>query len=348
MTPEWFDAARAADIGLVRLAADKWKGSGRDFLIGDASDFRAIPAADLERLRTALDWASTAGIRVVLTMLSLPGARWRQNNGRRFDFSLWQDERFHEAAARFWRELAGALHDHPAIAGYNLLNEPCPERMAGFDEEQEDAITAWQKSQSGSVADLMKLYRRLAAAIRKVDTRTTLVLDAGMFASPYALGSLEPLDDPNTLYSFHMYEPYRYTNWKQNGGKLRYPSPGETAAGPLNRQRLESILGRAAGWQSRHGLPADRILLGEFGCARRVPGAAEYLADVVSLANRAGWHWCFYSFREDEWDGMDYEIGSRPLPASYWQAVERGESIAPPRDSGNPLWKAIRRGLAER
>ena len=39
---------------------------------------------------------------------------------------------------------------------------------------------------------------------------------------------------------------------------------------------------------------------------------------------------------------MDYEIGTAKLPWSYWQAVERGERPAPPRQD-NPLWRVIAR-----
>jgi hypothetical protein len=38
-----------------------------------------------------------------------------------------------------------------------------------------------------------------------------------------------------------------------------------------------------------------------------------------------GGYWAFYAFREDAWDGMDYELGDKRLPWSYWESVEKGE-----------------------
>ncbi|MEW5701809.1 MAG: hypothetical protein AB1792_06230 [Candidatus Zixiibacteriota bacterium] len=66
--------------------------------------------------------------------------------------------------------------------------------------------------------------------------------------------------------------------------------------------------------------------------------------DVIQVLQSHGWHWAFYSFREDTWDGMDYELGTQPLGAAYWSAVERGETpVLPRRD--NPLWTVIKQAL---
>lgn len=35
------------------------------------------------------------------------------------------------------------------------------------------------------------------------------------------------------------------------------------------------------------------------------------------------WHFAFYAFREDVWEGMDYELGDQKLTWSYWKAIEK-------------------------
>src|SRR5262245_40932222 len=55
---QWFVDAAAAGIRLVRLTPSKWKGAGRDFLLGNADEFKGIPAADLMQFKRALDWAA--------------------------------------------------------------------------------------------------------------------------------------------------------------------------------------------------------------------------------------------------------------------------------------------------
>jgi endoglucanase len=60
----------------------------------------------------------------VVAPLTLPGARWREQNDGAFDDRLWSDT---EQAAAFWRDLAAAPVDHPAVAADNILNEPAPD-----------------------------------------------------------------------------------------------------------------------------------------------------------------------------------------------------------------------------
>jgi endoglucanase len=112
----------------VRLVPDKWDSRRRDFLVGNCDRFTRIPARDLATLRTSLDWARERGIGVVLTMLSLPGARWSQNNDGEQDGRLWSDEDFQDQAIEFWTQLATAVRDDPNIVAYNPLNEPHPAR----------------------------------------------------------------------------------------------------------------------------------------------------------------------------------------------------------------------------
>ena len=93
------------------------------------------------------------------------------------------------------------------------------------------------------------------------------------------------------------------------------------------------------GWIKTHRIPVQKIVVSEFGCMCRNPGAEQYLADMVSLLEDKNYHWAFYAFREDQWDGYDYEIGAGALPWAYWQARERGEFPAPPRGP-NALFNA--------
>jgi len=348
---ERFEAAAAAGIKFVRLAPNKWKAAGRDFLLGDADHFRGIPAADLAQVRRALDQAQAAGIKVVLTTLSLPGARWRQQNGNRNDFRLYREPRFAAEAEAFWRELASALEGHPALVGYNLLNEPNPELARGPADYWSFDFAAHAKRVAGSAADLNALYARLACTVRAVDALTPIVLDSGLYATPWALPELTPLDDPRVLYSIHMYEPYTYTNRKQNQGRFVYPGEiPDDAFNPASAHRwdgeaLRRFFAPVDAWRQKHHLGPGRLLVGEFGVERRTRGADRYLADLIDLFEERRWHWAFYAFREDTWDAMDYELGDRPLPAGYWKELEAGRNPEPPR-SDNRLWRVLRRGLA--
>jgi Cellulase (glycosyl hydrolase family 5) len=325
-------AAAAAGIEWVRLAPDKWAGTGRDFLLGNADSFVAVPAADFARLRAVLDSADAAGLKVALVMLSLPGARWRQHNGGRSDFRLYRDEGALAQAADFWRQVAGALRGHPALVAYDLLNEPHPDRARGLD-----------------TGRLAIVQRRIVAAIRAADPDIPVLLEGAGFASPAGIDAMAPLEDPHALYSFHFYEPWAYIDHRQ-GGRWRYPGPlpaeddtsGRESWGP---ERIEAALAPVLAWQARHGIPPDRVVCAEFGVPRTHPGADAWLRDVIRACERHRWHWAFYSFREDTWPAMDYELGPGPLPPGYWQAVEGGRVVELPRRA-NPLWDVVSRGLA--
>jgi len=179
-----YRTARAQGVEWVRLAYDKWQPAQRDFLIGNADRYQGLVAADLATLRRTLDAAHAAGIKVVIAPLSLPGMRWRQNNDNRFDGRLWQDKRYWQQSADFWRDLAQQLKDHPAVAAYNLVNEPAPEKGSDVAEDASlPALQAWYRREQGGTRDLPAFYRQLTAAIRSVDAKTPLMLDGSWYAS---------------------------------------------------------------------------------------------------------------------------------------------------------------------
>jgi endoglucanase len=347
-TEEWFTAAAETGIEFVRLSPTNLKSGSRDFLLGDADKYEGIPKADYDMLRAVLDRAERHKIKVVLTMFSLPGARWRQQNNDQFDYRLWQDEAYHHQAAAFWKDLAQLIGRHPAVVGFNPLNEPHPERQAGFESPAAPGFDAWLTTHTGSAADLNLFYRRIVKAIREVDATTPIVLDARFHANPAGFRSLQPIDDPAVLYSFHFYEPWTYTTFRVNKGRFRYPDrmPGDTddASVAWTGADFESRLAPVRVWAEQHGVPANRILAAEFGCNRQVAGARDYLSDVIGHLNHQGWHWAFYSFRSADWDGMDYELGPGKLGWNYWKRREAGEphEVLIERRS-NPLWDVIAR-----
>ncbi|MBI4423873.1 MAG: hypothetical protein HY554_09105 [Elusimicrobia bacterium] len=110
------DAARSG-IRFGRLAFNKWlngrlKSRRGDFLLGPKGDYGGLVENDLRSLIQTLDDADRAGVKIVLTTLSLPGSRWLQHNcaGGKCEqqFDLWKDLRYHRQSAASWRDLARA------------------------------------------------------------------------------------------------------------------------------------------------------------------------------------------------------------------------------------------------
>lgn len=349
----WLRAARGAGIGTVRLAYEKW--GGQDFLLGSADSYRGLRAEHLKELIGTLDRFAAARLAVVVTPLTLPGARWRQMNGGRRDGRLWRDRQYWDMSAKFWGDMAGELRGHPAVVGLDVLNEPAPEVEWGRGGFWKGGAEEWASKMRGTAGDLNGFHEQMLGAIRARDSRVTVVVESGLYATPWALSAMAPLRDENVVYSIHMYEPYEYTTWRKHQGKLRYPGAvrvEETGASvAAGAAWLDAFFRPVRDWLRRHSIGADRMLVGEFGCGRRCAGAAEYLSDLLKIFEREQWHWLFYSFREDTWDGMDYELGAAAPPGWYWELAERGglerrhEELYGPR-RGNAIWQAIERGLS--
>lgn len=346
MSAEWFAAAAKLRLEFIRMVPDKWTANDRDFLIGNADNFVSISEVDFRKLESVLDMADRHGLKIVLSMLSLPGARWKQLNKNKFDYRLWKDERFQTQALSFWKQLAQRLKDHPAIVAYNPLNEPHPARADGFEGDNVQAFSAWLDEHADTSADLNRFNRRVVKAIREVDPATPVMLDCWFHAGPKGFRHLTPVQDEAVLYSFHFYEPWNFTTKRINKGRFAYPDRMPTGwTGPTIpwtaanlRERVEPVIE----WMKRHRVPSSRVVVGEFGCHRQTEGGIQYLADTIKLFNDEGWHWAFYAFREDRWTGMDYELGPGGLGWDYWKARDRGEWPNPPwRD--NPLFDVIKR-----
>lgn len=342
-TKERLQAAAAAGIMLVRISPDRWKGAQRDFLIGTCDAYRKLVPQDLKKLVAVLDDANAAGVHVVLVMRSLPGCRWVGNNRKRDDRRLWRSKDFQDQAARFWRDLARALRGHPAVAAYDLLDSPHPERLTVTKAFWTLDFDRWYATVRWGRADLNRFNDRVARAIREADPDTPVIVEAGMDANPWALKILEPLADPGVLYEFHMAEPAGYTDLKLNKGKRTYPGPlpgtayRETATNFWDAAAIETFFRPVVDWQIAKRIPSKRIFVGAFGCDRRVPGAQQYLHDLIAYLDKRKWHWAFDAYRSDADDARDYELGTDALGAAWWAKEWAGRHPKRPWHD-NPIW----------
>jgi len=332
-------AAKNYRVQFIRLAPDKFGTSARDFLIGDADNFTGIIKEDLLKFKEILDACHEEGMPVIITMLSLPGSRWRQNNHFNDDLRIWNDDKFQQQAAEFWKSLAQALKGHPAIVGYNILNEPHLEKLF-----QPSGPQLPLKTRKEIQNQLFTFYHAMIESIRAVDQDTPIILDGSTYGDPQEFEFFKPHADNKILYSFHMYEPYQYTNYKLNQGKLSYP--GKIGAHSWNLEALKTYIEPVVRFQKTHKIPSSRILVGEFGGSRFSKGIEKYFEDLIKIFNQESWHFAFYAFREDVWDSMDYELGTQKLPWSYWQTEKSKRKIPPAlRSEHSPAFQVIKNDL---
>jgi hypothetical protein len=275
---------------------------------------------------------------VILTMLSLPGSRWKQNNNDQDDLRIWTDSKFQSQAIKFWQDLASELKGHPAIIGYNILNEPHLERLY-----YNEAIPLYQIKQQEVQEILFKFYHDIISAIRVIDPETPIILDSSSYSDPQTFKYLKSHSDPNILYSFHMYEPYAFTNAKTNQGKWKYP--GKINEKEWNKDSLKDYLKHVIQFQKINNIPSNRILVGEFGGHRTSKGLPQYFEDLINIFEENHWHYAFYAFREDTWDGMDYELGDKKLPGRYWKDIEEGKKPILKRSGNHAQFEVLRKSL---
>ena len=187
----------------------------------------------------------------------------------------------------FWEKVASRYKGHPAIFGYNLINEPHSREIKPGD------------------PSLPEQYARLIKAIRKIDQTTPVIIECDQMSASQMLQFLPVYDSPNIIYSIHMYTPGGLTHQlnRKADSFLGYPN----AEKKWNKEYLRSELEFARVFQQKTGA---RIYVGEFGCIRWAPGGDQYLNDCIELFEEYGWDWAYHAFRE--FDGWSVECSDDP------------------------------------
>jgi hypothetical protein len=207
---------------------------------------------------------------------------------------------------RLWRRLAAhyATRD-PDRVFFEILNEP------GITDEYR-----WAGIQA-----------RLAAAIRGVAPRHTIIAAGANGSSIADLLSLVPLSDGNVIYNFHFYDPTQFTHqgagwgpvwWTYTRG-IPYPATDSTMQEFLkqvpdaaNRHVLEQywldhwdahhirlLIDDAAAWGHENNLP---LICNEFGVFRdfAAPGSrANWIRDVRTALETDGIGWAMWDYRDN-------------------------------------------------
>ena len=228
----------------------------------------------LDNLEDVLRWAEARGMKICVDLHSPPGGK---RPGDR-TMNMFFEEKYADAFVETWKRIAARFKGHPAIYGYDLVNEPVQKMPAPFD--------YWE------------LQRRAAEAVRAIDPDTPIVVESNLSAAPSAFRYLSPLAMDNVIYQIHVYKPHDYTHQGIKGTPLGavWPDPARGRDVELLRRTLEPV--RA--FQKRH---RARIYVGEFSAASYAPGAERYLRDCISLFEEYGWDWTYHAFREaDVWN----------------------------------------------
>jgi len=213
------------------------------------------------------------------------------------------DDTLVDAFTRFWRAFAAHLSTtDPDRVVLEILNEPTvkdPYRWMG-------------------------IQAKLVAAIRAGAPRHTVMATGANWSSLPDLLKLEPVADPNVIYTFHLYDPHTFTHQGATWGadfwkfliRVPYPSSpeavapilptveNEAARGALkeygeerwNAGRIDEIAAKAEAWGHARGVP---VYCGEFGVFRKFATPAErsaWIHDVRTALERHGIGWAMWDY----------------------------------------------------
>ncbi|MFV0135223.1 cellulase family glycosylhydrolase [Streptomyces sp. HMX87] len=185
---------------------------------------------------------------------------------------LYEDPDLRAAQARMWRVLAGRFAHHPAVLGYDLINEPMGELRPG-----EDLATAARRIER---VHLTPMYNRLADAVRAVDR------DAWVFVEPTPIvgegvpTGLGRIDDPKVVYAPHFY------NTAMEAGADYDPGAGW----------IEAYERAVTRYPREYGVP---VVVGEWGPLNNsLPNMNRFYRDAMASLGRygsgwAGYVWCY-------------------------------------------------------
>lgn len=232
----------------------------------DSRPFEYKPAG-LKRLDRIVAACRENGIYVILDLHAAQGWQnpdWHSDNPTH-KAQLWTQRQFQDRVVGLWAHLAGHYRREPAVAGYNLLNEPV----------------------CGVKGALRALYARTAKAIRKVDPDHMLFLDGNAFSKDFS--EIDP-DLPNTVYSSHNYVTPSFTQGEY---------PGKINGVRYDRERLRSEYWRGNAFMRRNGVPT---WVGEFGSLywglRTDRGRLQAVDDMISIFEEYRHHWTIWTYKD--------------------------------------------------
>jgi len=238
-----------------------------------------------------LDWVikqcSRLGLYCLLDLHAAPGAQnadWHSDSPGKP--GLWDSPKDQEETTALWGKIARRYRDEPAVAGYDLLNEPV----------------------ASSTVPVMRLYRRCLEAIREAGDHHLVFLEGTRWSDDFE--GLDEMDDPQLVYSPHFYKPAAFVLHLDPDAAY----PGEIEGKYWNKQTLRGELERF----HRLGQKSSRpVLIGEFGVHRRCPcchAETRWVKEALGLFESFEFHWTYWVYKA--LDGPCFPNGLLQLPGN--------------------------------
>lgn len=301
---------------VTRLSRDWGFNFARYLILWDALEPAPweFDLAYLERVEQRLDWFHDAGIHVVIDMhqdvysrvFCCDGAPlWAvRDDGLPFLLQpLWSLNYFQPAVIRAfdnffdyagphrdlqdhymeaWARVAERFRDHPAVLGYDLMNEPFP----GSYMSRLEALGGEDPDNQGPVFDetlLRPFYERVIARIREVDP------DRWIFYEPHLAGPangfrshVEPVADAREGEPRLVSSPHFYTFGVEIVGRY---DPDDPAFPRWRASRREEM-----------AIQRAPVVVGEWGTTDSVPNRIAFFERFLRLADEETSGWALWDY----------------------------------------------------
>lgn len=273
-----FDSLSKLGINLIRLPLNY-----KIFHDDDGTVFH--PMYHLDMIEKIVNQAGDRGMYVLLDLHGSPGFQNNEfHSGRQHQNKLFDPihgETFREQTKNLWLKIASHFKDHPAIMGYDILNEPTGVYAYGDQLNIEPREFLWS------------VYNDLYQTIRSVDPHHIIVMEGvwgtnkqGQFEVDMAtLPSPGLYHWKNVVYQFHWYA-------SGEDGFLDAPSFSYDLNSMLNAHVdfLNDKISQVQSGQDRYHVP---VMIGEFNAFEHRL-SWEHMLNVL---NHHQWHWTLWSYK---------------------------------------------------
>ena len=177
LTEADFDNIRALGMNVIRLPFAWWN------ILNDDGTLKEDAFARLDWL---VENCAKRGLYVILDLHAARGSQNNQDNSGEMNGSqLWENETYQDQMVYLWECVAAHYNGNPAVAAYDLLNEP------GGDLKS-TGVVQWE------------YFDRLYEAIRSVDDEHMIMVESCW--DPEDLPAPERYDWENVVYQYHWYK----------------------------------------------------------------------------------------------------------------------------------------------
>jgi hypothetical protein len=223
-------------------------------------------------LDKALEWGKKYGLKIILDLHAAPGAQNHDWHGDSTDGKarFWDKVEYRERAVSLWEAIAERYREHPALAGYDAVNEPV------LSQEQ--------------LPLLKSFYRSAIQRIKAIDPHHTIFIEGNNWAQQ--IDFLQDILEDNVSVSIHTYMPLSYTfNFRPF-----YTFPGKIDGELWSNNRIRKYLAPYRRFSERTGA---RIFVGEFGIKWRggFYGEREWLDGILSIFDEYDFDYTYWTYK---------------------------------------------------